>query len=147
MTKKQLYIVIAGLCTVLLFVLFIPTDTIKEVVEIPQGQDEELQGVVDESLAAEGVAQEPVVPNEEIEAEPLVLEGLFVGLLDGENAYQKKFKYLLLNDGEEVLRIDLRPLVGYSDINIIEKLGVDRGDEVRASGVVLEGEFVVETLE
>jgi len=146
MTNKQLYFVIAVLCGVLLYVLFIPAAEVDAPEIVPQEHEEDMQVVVDKVLAPEEVEQEPVVP-EEVGAEPMVIEGEFVGLLDGENAYQKKFKYLLLNDGEEVLRIDLRPLVGYSDINIIEKLGVERGDEVRAVGVVKDAEFIVETIE
>lgn len=146
MTKKQLYFVIAGLCGVLLYVLFVPTAEVDAPEIVLQVQEEDLQVVVDQTLAAEGVAQLQKLVVEEVKEE-MILEGIFVGLLDGENAYQKKFKYLLLNDGEEVLRIDLRPLIDYSDINIIEKLGVARGDEIRVHGSVLEGEFTVETIE
>jgi hypothetical protein len=146
MTKKQLYFIIAGLCAVLLFVLFIPTEKSKEVQVAATQQEVDIQAE-DENVATESGTQEPVVTDEEKEAEPMVLEGVFIGLLDGENAYQKKFKYLLLNDGVEVLRIDLRPLVGYSDISIIEKLGVNRGDQIRATGMVHDGEFTVETIE
>jgi len=145
MTKKQLYFVIAVLCVVLLYMLFVPSAEVDAPELVPQEQEEDMHVVVDETPALESVAQESV--ELEQSEEPMVLAGTFVGLLDGENAYQKKFKYLLLNDGEEVLRIDLRPLVGYSDINIVEKLGVDRGDEIRATGILREGEFFVESIE
>jgi hypothetical protein len=146
MKKKQLYFIIGALCIVLLYVLFMPTAEVTAPEEVPTSEDTDIQVLVDETLAVEGVAQEQVVIETQKEPEPMTLKGTFVGLLDGEDAYQKKFKYLLLNDGMEVLRMDLRPLVGYSDLNIIEKLGVDRGDRIVATGVVTNGEFSVTSI-
>ena len=147
MTKKQLYILIAVLGTLLIIVLFIPTQkTQTPTQEDVEVQSEQVEEVLDTDL--------PVVTDEVLEGDDVddvkpsvVLKGTFVGLLDGEDAYQKKFKYMLLNDGEEVLRIDLRPLVQYSDINIIEKLGVERGTGVVVTGVMHKDEFKVQSIE
>jgi len=145
MTKKQLYMVIAVLCGVLLYVFFMPVS----VTQAPEGIDVDTAATaveVEEVTEAPGTLEEEK-ENEADKSEPVVLEGTFVGLLDGENPYGKKFKYMLLHDGVEVLRIDLRPLVGMSDINIIEKLGVDRGDEITVTGRVHDGEFSVKSIE
>ncbi len=76
-----------------------------------------------------------------------VLTGTFVGLLPAEDEFEKKYTYLLLDDGTEVLRIDLRPIVGYSDLNIIEKLGVQRGEEIQVLGSIKDGVFTVQTIQ
>ena len=148
MTKKQLYIVIALLSALLLYVFFMPTQPKQEtVVDVPVLQENE-ETVSATDLADEGAASQEVSQDSKEQVdETVVLKGIFVGLLDGENVYQKKYKYLLLNDGVEVLRIDLRPLIGYSDINVIEKLGVDRGDQIQVSGVMNDTEFVVKRID
>ena len=145
MTKKQLYIIVGVLSALLVYVLFMPTGVSNTTVEKDVTSPEEVQ--------QETVVLESEVTTAEEEGgtantqEKVTLEGTFVGLLDGEDPYQKEFKYLLLNDGVEVLRIDLRPLIGYSDINVIEKLGVDRGDTITVTGTMKDDEFVVETIE
>jgi len=142
MTKKHLYIVITILCVVLLYVLFMPVAVTQAPVhEDIEPQEAEVQP--DAGIVAPTTTQEVVVS----EPEPLILEGTFVGLLEAEDKYYKKFKYMLLNDGVEVLRIDLRPLIGYSDIDTIEKLGVERGDEVTITGEMDKGVFRIESVE
>lgn len=75
--------------------------------------------------------------------ETVTIDGLFLGLTEEENEYNKSFFYLLLDDGTEVVRIDLRPLLGYSLIDPISKLGVDRGQRVRLTGTMEDKKFVV----
>ena len=143
MTKKQLYIVIGVLGAGLLYVFFMPVDTSVE---------QEPPRTVTPNLAEESEVPEVTVTekeNDELqdEEEQVVLEGIFLSLADGTDKYDKKFRYLLLNDGSEVLRIDLRPLVGYSDINVLQKLGVVRGERVTVTGYMKEGVFTAQEIE
>ena len=146
MTKKQLYIIIVFLCAVLLYVLFIPIEKEERTVvqEIESTPPEETQEVGTEEVSKQ---PEPELEKKETPEEVIVLEGIFVGFVDGADVYDKKYKYMLLNDGMEVLRIDLRPLVGYSNLNLIQKLGVERGDQVKITGVMHEGEFKIQNIE
>jgi|GEM_PF-1894676 len=143
MTKKQLYIVIGVLGAGLLYVFFMSVDTSVE---------QEPPRTVTPNLAEESEVPEVTVTekeNDELqdEEEQVVLEGIFLSLADGTDKYDKKFRYLLLNDGSEVLRIDLRPLVGYSDINVLQKLGVVRGERVTVTGYMKEGVFTAQEIE
>jgi len=145
MSKKQLYLVIAFLLGVLLYMLFVPVS----VTNAPEQQGVSVEIETLEEIPEEVIDNFVVDTQEEqqdVELEIVTLEGTFVGFVDGENVYKKKFKYMLLNDGIEILRIDLRPLIGYSDLNLIEKLGVDRGDVVVVTGVMNEGEFKVQNI-
>ncbi|MFT7507471.1 MAG: hypothetical protein ACI92I_000625 [Acidimicrobiales bacterium] len=144
MTKKQLYILIALLSGVLLYVLFMPV-AVTNAPEVPT-----LDTSVENYESSENVSDTVDVLEEEVvldEPETLTIEGTFVGLLEAENRFHEKFSYLLLDDGSEVFRVDLRPLIGMSDIDIIAKLGVNRGDEVVVTGTVTDGEFSVESIE
>lgn len=145
MSKKQLYLVITFLLGVLLYMLFVPVS----VTNAPEQQGISVETETLEEIPEEVIDNFVVDTQEEqqdVELEIVTLEGTFVGFVDGENVYKKKFKYMLLNDGIEILRIDLRPLIGYSDLNLIEKLGVDRGDVVVVTGVMNEGEFKVQNI-
>lgn len=145
MSKKQLYLVITFLLGVLLYMLFVPVS----VTNTPEQQGVSVEIETLEEIPEEVIDNFVVDTQEEqqdVELEIVTLEGTFVGFVDGENVYKKKFKYMLLNDGIEILRIDLRPLIGYSDLNLIEKLGVDRGDVVVVTGVMNEGEFKVQNI-
>tara|TARA_B100000745_G_C20038942_1_gene353971 strand:- start:243 stop:695 length:453 start_codon:yes stop_codon:yes gene_type:complete len=147
MTKKQLYFVIGVLAAVLLFVLFVPDDKPAEDQSTLQ-KTQELSKKTDETQEEENAVEISEV--DEAEAadlpEQVTLEGEFLSLADGENQHGKMFKYMLLHDGVEVLRIDLRPLIGYSDIDVIQKLGVDRGAQVRVIGIMEDGEFKVSSI-
>lgn len=145
MNKKQLYFVVIVLGLGLLFVLFVPTGEPKrEASSLEQAQE------VPEK-PTEAVSEEMLEVNVSDEAtddmpEQVTLEGEFLSLADGENQHGKTFKYMLLYDGVEVLRVDLRPLLGYSEIDVIQKLGVERGQEVRVVGIMEDGEFKVTSI-
>jgi hypothetical protein len=144
MTKKQLYIIIGLLFAVLVYVIFMPVERkevyVEQEVEVVP-LEEEPQEVIEEE-----VLEQPGLVKTEASEEVVVLEGIFVGFVDGADVYKKKYKYMLLNDGIEVLRIDLRPLVGYSDIDIPQKLGVERGDQVKITGVMNDGKFKIQSV-
>lgn len=141
MTKKQLYFIVAALSLALLLVLFVPSGESQKQVSVPEETSTAPQDAI------EAVAEPAEAVQQESDASELplqvTLEGEFLSLSDGENQHNKSFKYLLLHDGIEVLRIDLRPLIGYSDMQVTEKLGVERGDAVRVIGIMEDGEFKV----
>ena len=146
MTKKQLYIVIVFLCIGLAYVLLVPAQqqdkkTIEQVKDTPSTEQTKEEVSVDQKEAV------VVTENTDVDEEVVILEGIFIGFVDGEDVYKKKFKYMLLNDGVEVLRIDLRPLIGYSDLNVIDKLGVQRGDTVTVTGMMNEGKFKIQSVQ
>jgi len=80
------------------------------------------------------------------ESETVTVEGLFLSLAEEKTEFQKSFFYLMLDDGTEVVRIDLRPLLGYSVIDPIGKLGVDRGMQVVISGVMTDDGFKIKAI-
>ncbi|MFT5849278.1 MAG: hypothetical protein ACI9H6_000079 [Patiriisocius sp.] len=143
MTKKQLYIVIGVLVALVLFVFFMPVEAPSELQEGAQ------QSAVDSLTVEEEQALEASVAKtvDEQEEEQVVLEGIFLSLTDGADEHGKEFKYLLLNDGSEILRVDLRPLIGYSDIDVLQKLGVDRSDRITVTGVMKDGVFSAQEIE
>jgi len=81
------------------------------------------------------------------DAPKVTLSGTFVALKEGADRLDKIYQYLLLNTGKDVLRIDLRPLIGYSSIDTIGKLGVERGDEVTVVGSMNDEGFSIESIE
>jgi hypothetical protein len=58
----------------------------------------------------------------------------------------KKNFSISCDDGTEVVRIDLRPLLGYSVIDPIGKLGVDRGVQVVVTGIMTDKGFEIATI-
>ena len=146
MTKKYLYLIIALLGFVLLYMLFVPEQ--KQKIETYQKTELQIPAQIEntESSMEVGEQTSPSVKKDAI-PEEITLLGVFVGFVDGTNVHKKKYKYMLLNDGMEVLRIDLRPLVGYSDLNLLEKLGVKRGDDVKVIGVMNKEKFLIQSVE
>ncbi len=137
MSTKSLYIVIGGLLLIIGYLLFMPTT--------PQVVAPE---VVPEVPAAEEVVPEAVPePVAAPVAEDVVtIEGLFLSLAEEKTDFQKSFYYLLLDDGTEVVRIDLRPLLGYQLQDPTGKLGVDRGQQVVITGAMDETGFVIASI-
>ena len=126
MSKKSLYIVIGGLVLVIGYLLFMPT---APKVVAPEVLPEEVE--VEAVPEAVPEAVEPAVP-----ANTVTVEGLFLSLAEEKTEFRKSFYYLLLDDGSEVVRIDLRPLLGYEINDPIGKLGVDRGQQVIVEGTM-----------
>jgi len=141
MNKKQLYFIIFVLVIILLGVLVMPT---QKTVEMPPQLDVVIAPVeVDESEAGETVNATTTETGEEI----IAIEGTFLSLIEEEDRFYKGFQVMLVDDGTEILRVDLRPLLGYSKIDVIEKLGVARGQMVTVTGSVGNGEFGVHSVE
>ena len=137
MSKKQLYIFILPLGAVVLYLLFVPLE--KPVVTAPEETTEAITSSITTPVVEEVV---PVIT----ESETVTVEGLFLSLAEEKTEFQKSFFYLMLDDGTEVVRIDLRPLLGYSVIDPIGKLGVDRGMQVVISGVMTDDGFKIKAI-
>lgn len=75
------------------------------------------------------------------------IEGVFLSLQEMEVEWRTGHTYLLLDDGTEIFRIDLRPLLGNTTREVAEKLGIIRGDRVAVEGTVNDkGEFRVQSI-
>ncbi len=136
MSKKALYSIIGILLAIVAYLLFVPTQA--PVVEAPGQIDPapELPAKTEATSTDGGV--------ETVErVETIAIEGLFLSLEEAETDFRKSFYYLLLDDGTEIVRIDLRPLLGNSIIDPISKLGVDRGQRVRITGTTENGVFTI----
>ncbi len=135
MQQRLLYAVIVILGGVIVYLLFIPQEPVPAPMAPPEAEP-----------VAEP-ADEPQAPQESAEqvstSEQVTIEGLFLGLAEEPTEFQKSFYYLLLDDGTEVVRIDLRPLLGYELTNPIAKLGVDRGQRVVITGTVADTGFAI----
>lgn len=145
MSKRNLYIIIAILVSLLLYVFFMPVAVTQAPVVLESERSNEAEPVAETEQTIKPALDETSDTNPD--AEEVRIEGTFVGLLDGEDAYQKKFKYLLLNDGLEVLRIDLRAMVGYSATDVEGQLGIERNDTITVVGTMQDGEFVAATIQ
>ena len=82
---------------------------------------------------------------ENIQSETVVIEGTLMGFMMDEDVYRKKFHYMLINDGTEILRIDLRPLIGYSNPNddLTKRLGIERTNQIKVTGAMRDGKFKI----
>lgn len=141
MSKQQLYIVIALLGGVMLYLLFVPAAT-----PVPLTPSDSVDTVSETEASPDVTPQTPAVSATEPVVDEVVIEGLFLGLAEEETDFRQSFYYLLLDDGTEVVRIDLRPLLGYSTTDVIEKLGVDRGVRVRITGSMTDTGFQIATI-
>jgi len=81
----------------------------------------------------------------------VVLEGIFISLVEGVSNegradLQRPFYYMLIDDGTEIVRVDLRPILGYAPVDPIAKLGFDRGAQVVATGRMDASGFAVTSI-
>lgn len=107
------------------------------------------------SEEAEVVEETVTLPEEQVVTQPeatttttaqqeyeLIISGTLVGFDDGKEQLEGSFKYALINDGTEILRVDLRNLIGYEVTALEEKLGVSVGESVTVFGYMESGVFV-----
>jgi hypothetical protein len=135
MSKKSLYILIGGLVLIIGYLLFMPTTPPAVAPEVAPEAPVTEGEVVPEARPA---AETAIVPEDTI-----TIEGLFLSLAEEKTDFRKSFYYLLLDDGTEVVRIDLRPLLGYEIQDPVGKLGVDRGQQVIIEGTMGDEGFVI----
>ncbi len=144
MPKKILYIIIFILALWLGYEL---TNTDTPVVTEPETivEDTAVEEVVPalSDTASDDAASEA--------ADVVTLEGTFMSLVEGQSSearadLRKTFYYMLVDDGTEIVRVDLRPLLQYSTISPEEKLGVTRGDRVVITGSMSPTGFVVASI-
>lgn len=78
------------------------------------------------------------------EVDIVTVTGVYVGLRDEVGGdFSDTSMYLLLDDGTEIISIDLRPLIGTQKTGIESELSISRGDRLELTGVTEEGAFVV----
>lgn len=149
MNIKLLAVSLLGL--LLLWWLFAPkTPVPSETLVVPLSED--VIPAADEEGTVEVPAtnlSDQAVEASEVTPGTIVLSGTFVGLVESEpDGDMRKFLYLLLNDGTEVIRISLRPLLGLTDFNPEERLGVTRGSQVVITGALNPetGDFTIATI-
>ncbi len=139
MSKKALYSIIAILIAIVAYLLFVPTPA--PVAEAPGNIEPTPEPKVETKAASTDIGTETTES-----VETITIEGLFLSLEEAGTDFRKSFYYLLLDDGTEIVRIDLRPLLGYSVVDPIGKLGVDRGQQVRITGTTEGGAFTIATI-
>lgn len=138
MSKKSLYVLIGGLLLIIGYLLFMPTTPAVVAPEVMPEEESATEATTTE------VAPEPVeAPASE---DVVTIEGLFLSLAEEKTDFRKSFYYLLLDDGTEVVRIDLRPLLGYEIQDPISKLGVDRGQQVVITGTMEADGFAITSI-
>ncbi len=145
MKKKHLYGLFAAVVLFGIALLFFVRDTQPKLPEAPTqevgAEPEQRQEAAPQEQSSNTASDTQGVPQQ------VTVEGTFLSLVRGENRFEKTFQYLLLDDGSEVLRIDLRPLIGYSELEVEKKLGVKRGDRIRVTGTIEDGTFTVSAIE
>lgn len=138
MRQRFLYSVIALMAAVIIYLLFVPQEPVSAPSALPEPVAE-----VDAPLPE---PEPPVTPQASEDEATVTIEGLFLGLAEEPTEFRKSFYYLLLDDGTEVVRIDLRPILGYELLNPVEKLGVDRGQRVVVTGTMGDSGFTIATI-
>lgn len=138
MQKNILYVVIVILVVWVGYLLMRQPVSAPETVPEPEDSTEAMAATTTSDTAAEM-------------ADTVTFTGTFVSLVEGQSHdarvdRSQLFYYLLVDDGTEIVRVDLRPLFGYSTTDIIGKLGVERGDRVQVSGRMGTDGFVVSTV-
>lgn len=137
MSKRALYFIIIVLVGALLYLLFVPEQS----VEAPTVTTQPLP---ETDTAVESVVNEDAAPiATPAKTASIEFNGTLIGFADGKDEILGSYKYALINDGIEVLRIDLRPLVGYDVTNLESDLGVSVGSAVTVLGNLEQGNFVV----
>lgn len=137
MSKRVLYIVIAVLALVILWLLFVPSSD-EPTVKV----EERDSSVIDADIANSEETSETTKNDDQLEDDLVTLEGTYIGLADGKDEFLGSFKYALVDDGTEVIRVDLRSIVGYDVTGLEEELQLSPGQSVSVKGYLENGEFV-----
>lgn len=135
--------VILGLVVFLVVgLLLFPKGAHRTVVEESSGMS-----TTSSSVATTSVRTTTVATTTATTTKLVSVEGTFIGVVDGtESVSQRTFKYALIDDGTEILRIDVRPLLNYDVRDIPAKLGLTNGEQVIAVGFMQKGSFVVQSI-
>ncbi len=136
--NKLVYQVVIALLLLLIGYLLYDGKT-----EVPA---EILDTIEEEEVVSETAVEPSVEIDEDVsvvtDEDLILLEGVFLGFADGKDRYLGSFKYALIDDGTEVVRVDLRSIVGYDVTDLEKELGIEVGELVEVKGYLEEGEFV-----
>jgi len=140
MSKASLYLVILILLGVIGYSLFVP----QQEVVAPTLEDEPsvVQNKNSEATETDELGEQTTI-DKTSKTGSIVFTGILTGFADGKDHYLGSYKYALINDGIEILRIDLRPLIGYDITNLEIDLGVVVGSTVKVTGEMEAGKFVI----
>ena len=145
MSKSILYIVIILLAAVVLYLLFMPQQTaVAPVTTEDEAKTEVLVEAAAETVEENKSADE--TDESEVKTGTIEFSGILVGFGDGKDQFLGSYKTALINDGIEVVAIDLRPLVGYDVTSLESDLGISIGSVVEVRGELIGEEFVVTSI-
>jgi|GEM_PF-6190323 len=145
MSKKVLYILILALVAYIIWLQWLqPQPTIAPV-------EEELAEEIDTERTVTPAAREASEQEEEVideAVERVVVSGTYVGLRDTVGGqFEETSTFLLLDDGTEIVSIDLAPLIGTQKTGIESELGITRGDRLELQGDLMNDSFEVRAIE
>jgi len=143
MSKSILYFIIIILLGVVGYLLLRPEATVIAPTTPSSGNSTTSNATAESTQAEQSTtagAEESNAPGN------VVFTGTLVGFADGKDEFLGSYKYALINDGIEILRIDLRPLIGYDVTNIETDLGITEGATVTLTGSLVDSGFEVTTM-
>lgn len=141
MKQKILYSIIVILLGALVWQQMYRTPTEEAPVRTIDTQENTATSASETERGADEVGEDVA---SELAEEVVTVTGTYVGLRDEVGGdFADTSMYLLLDDGTEIISIDLRPLVGTQKTGIESELGISRGDRLELTGMTESGVFVV----
>ena len=139
MNSRVLLIVIAALLLVIAYLLYEkPAADPESTIRVGEPVITDTEAPPQEPEAKEEIGVDESETNED----GVRLSGTLVDFADGKDEFLGSFKYALIDDGTEIIRIDLRSIVGYDVTQLESDLGVTVGERVVIVGHLEDGEFV-----
>lgn len=136
MKRKRILLLLVTVVVALVLTYFLFPHQPVQAPEVPINTED--QSTPDPTLVEE-------VNNEESETDnvsEIVITGTFLSLQEVQTEWRTSYMTMLVDDGTEIIRIDLRPIVNNDVRDIPQKLGVERGERIEVRGVLNdEGDF------
>lgn len=99
----------------------------------------ETQSTTTTASASQATSSEKVTSHA---SSTVTLSGVFLSLQEVQTEWRSSYMTMLLDDGTEIMRVDLRPILGSDIRDVSQKLGIERGERVEIEGSVNdEGSF------
>ena len=146
MSKGALYFIIIFLVGVIFYLLFVPQQTVEAPVTTPD-TEADTEADLPEPAAFDDTEPESSEEDTDIRTGTIEFTGELVGFGDGKDQILGSYKTALINDGIEILSIDLRPVVGYDVTNLESDLGITIGEPVTVYGKMDGDTFVITDIE
>lgn len=144
MSTRALHVIILILLAVIIYLLFMPQQEVVAPEVVP-----EVAEPIGEAADTVEVTSEPTeaAPNPASRVATIEFSGILIGFGDDKDQFLGSYKTALINDGIEVIPVDLRPLVGYDVTSLETDLGVRVGDTVTVYGNMDGDAFVISDIE